>query len=79
MFSVSSDIPAGCCGTGESSCTIFTVAPHVLQNFALSAKGFPHFEQNIIFTPLLPETKAAPAYFPSYFTGTDKKAPHTIR
>ena len=52
MFSASSVIPAGCCGTGEASCDIFTGAPHALQNFASSGKGFPHFEQNIISTSL---------------------------
>ena len=52
MFSASSAMPAGRCGTGEASCDIFTGAPHTPQNFASSDKGFPHFEQNIISTPL---------------------------
>ena len=52
MPPTSSDTLAGCCGTGEASCDIFTGAPHAPQNFALSGKGFPHFEQNIISTPL---------------------------
>ena len=52
IFTVSSGMPAGCCGAGEASCDIFTGAPHTLQNLASSGKGFPHFEQNIISTPL---------------------------
>jgi len=52
MFSTSSGLPAGRCGTGEASCDIVTGAPHALQNFASSGKEFPHFEQNIISTPL---------------------------
>ena len=76
MFSTSSAMPAGRCCTGESSCDIFTGAPHALHNFVSSGKGFPHFEQNIISTPLACRRQKQPQLiFHSILPEATKKRP----